>query len=96
MYSNNYNHESVGYADVGYLSDPYKGWSQIGYLFTCGNIVISLRSTKQILVVTSTNHVEILAILEAVCECVWLRSMTQHICGTCGLSFSRGTPIILY
>jgi len=59
FYSNNDNHESVGYADVGYLSDPYKGRSQIGYLFTCGNIVISLRSTKQILVFTLCNHAEI-------------------------------------
>jgi hypothetical protein len=27
---------------------------------------------------------------------VWLRSITQYIRGTCGLSFSRGTPTILY
>jgi hypothetical protein len=54
------------------------------------------RSTKQILVATSSNHAEILAIHEAGRECVWLRSMTQYIHGTCGLSSSRGTSIILY
>ena len=67
FYSNNDNHESVGYIDVGYLFYPYKGRSQISYFFTCGNIIISWRSTKQILVVTlcnnaKINHVKILAI----------------------------------
>jgi hypothetical protein len=46
FYSNNANHELVGYADAGFLSDSHKGWSQTGYLFTCGNTVISWRSTK--------------------------------------------------
>ena len=31
----------VGYADSGYLSDPHKGRSQTGYVFTCGNTAIS-------------------------------------------------------
>ena len=63
--------------------------------FMCGNTAITWRSTKQTLVVTSSNHAEILAIHKASCECVWLRSMTQHIRGTSGLSSSRGTPTIL-
>jgi hypothetical protein len=41
-------------------------------------------------------NIEILAIHEASYECVWLRSMTQYIRRTCGLSFSRGTLTILY
>jgi len=41
-------------------------------------------------------NIEILAIYEASCECVWLRSMTQYIYRTCGLSFSKGTLTILY
>ena len=44
-------------ANVGFLFDLYKGRSQTGYLFTCGNFVISWRFTKQTLVVTSSNHV---------------------------------------
>jgi hypothetical protein len=36
--------------------------SQTGYLFMCGNTAISWRSIKQILVSTSSNHVEILVI----------------------------------
>jgi len=41
----------------------------------CGNSIISWRFIKQILVVTSSNHVEILAMHEASRECMWLRSM---------------------
>ena len=41
FYSNKSNFDLVGYADVGYLSDPHKARSQIGYLFTCGGTAIS-------------------------------------------------------
>ena len=34
---------------------------------------------KQTMVVTSSNHSEIIAIHEASRECIWLRSMIQHI-----------------
>ena len=46
----------TGYADAGCLSDPHKPRSQTGYVFTCGGTVISWRSQKQTLVVTSSNH----------------------------------------
>ena len=32
----------LGYADAGYLLDPYKGRSQTGYVFNCNSIAISL------------------------------------------------------
>ena len=54
----------VGYANSGYLSDHHKGQSQIDYMFLSSNAVISWCSTKQILVATSANHVEILALYE--------------------------------
>ena len=79
FYSNESKSELIGYADAGYLSDPHKARSQIGYLFTCGDTAISWRSMKQTLVATSLNHAEIIAIHEASRECVWLRSITQHI-----------------
>ena len=43
-----YSKESTlkGYADYGYLYDPYKARSQTEYVFTCGNTAISWRSTK--------------------------------------------------
>ena len=73
--------ELVGYADAGYRSDPHKGRSQTGYIFTYGNIAISWRSTKQTLAATSSNHAELLALHEASRECVWLRSLVHHIRG---------------
>ena len=91
FYSNKSNFDLVGYADSGYLSDPHKARSQTGYLFTCGETAISWRSMKQTIRVISSNHAEILAIHEASRECVWLRSMTQHIRETCGLSSSKNS-----
>ncbi|XP_068323148.1 secreted RxLR effector protein 161-like [Pyrus communis] len=55
----------VGYADVGYLSGSHRAHSHIGYAFTVGDTAISWRSTEQMLVVTSSNHAEILALHEA-------------------------------
>ncbi|XP_048422759.1 uncharacterized protein LOC125469456 [Pyrus x bretschneideri] len=55
----------VGYADAGYLSNPHWARSQMGYVFTVGDIVISWTPTKQMLVATSSNHAEILALRKA-------------------------------
>jgi hypothetical protein len=56
FYSRCSNSQLVGYADAGFLFDLHKGRSQTGYLFTCGNTVISWKSVKQTLVATSSNH----------------------------------------
>ena len=42
------------------MSDPHKAYSQTDYVFTIGNTAISWRSMKQILVVTSSNHAELI------------------------------------
>ncbi|WKA11447.1 hypothetical protein VitviT2T_028944 [Vitis vinifera] len=86
----------IGYVDAGYLSDPHKARSQTGYVFTYGGTTISWRSVKQTMVATSSNHLEILAIHEISRECVWLRSMIQHIQETCGLPSIRGNATILH
>ncbi|GJY77294.1 retrovirus-related pol polyprotein from transposon TNT 1-94 [Tanacetum coccineum] len=86
----------VGYADAGYLSYPHKARSQTGYVFTYGDTAISWRSTKQSLTATSSNHAELIALYEAGRECVWLRSMIQHIQEECGLESIKGNPTILY
>ena len=65
-YSQNSCDVLVGFADAGYLSDPHKGRFQTGYILTMGNTAISWRSTKQILVATSLNHAEIIALHETV------------------------------
>ena len=48
------------------------------------------------MVATSSNHSEILTIHEASRECVWLRSMIQHIQETCGLPSIRGNATKLH
>ncbi len=90
------NPELVGYADAGFMSDPHKGRSQTGYVFTCGGTAISWRSVKQTLSAVSSNHAEILAIHEASRESVWLRSLTGHIRDMCGLTFEKEVPTVLY
>ncbi|KAK2434187.1 putative mitochondrial protein [Trifolium repens] len=88
--------ELIGYADAGYLSDPHKGRSQTGYLFTSGDTTISWRSVKQTITATSSNHAELLALHEASRECVWLRSMIQHIQKNCSLSSGKMQTTIIY
>ncbi|XP_063938117.1 secreted RxLR effector protein 161-like [Daucus carota subsp. sativus] len=73
FYSKDSKIELVGYVDVGYRSDPHKGRSQTGYVFTYGDTAISWRSTKQTPAATSSNHAELLALHETSRECVWLR-----------------------
>ena len=48
------------------------------------------------MVATFSNHSEILAMHEASRECVWLRSMIQHIKKLCGLSSIKNKPTVLY
>ncbi|KAK2443387.1 hypothetical protein QL285_014496 [Trifolium repens] len=88
--------ELTGYADAGYLSDPHNGRSQTGYLFTCGGTTISWRSVKQTITATSSNHAELLSLHEASRECVWLRSLIQHIQESCGVSTERINATVIY
>ena len=43
----------------------------------------------------SSNHAEILSIHEASQECVWLRSVIQHIRRSCGISSEKEAPTVL-
>ena len=88
--------ELLGYTNAGYLSDLHKARSQSGYVFTCGDIAVSWRSVKQTMVATCSNHSELLAIHEASRECMWLRSMIQHIRDSSGLSPISNTATSLY
>ena len=75
FYSKESKQQLPGYADAGYLSDPHKGRSQTGYVFSCNGVTTSWKSIKQTMVATSSNHSKILALHEASRECIWLRSM---------------------
>ena len=56
FYSNELKQQLLGYANVGYLSDPHKVKSQTGYVFNYNGIAISWRLFKQTMVATSSNH----------------------------------------
>lgn len=88
----------VGYADAGYLSDPSSGRSQTGHVFLYGGTSLSWRSVKQMLVATSSNHAEILALYEGAKEAVFLRSVVNHIRTATGQDVLRTTnePTVLY
>ncbi|KAM1500399.1 hypothetical protein ACFX10_022963 [Malus domestica] len=86
----------VGYIDAEYMSDPHMARSQTSYVFTVGGIAIPWRSTKQTLVVTSLNHVEILALHEASRECFWLRAVIEHIRSTSDLTFVIDLPTMIF
>ena len=51
---------------------------------------------KQTIAATSSNHAEILAIHEASRECIWLRSVIQHIREDCGISTGKEAPTVMY
>ena len=53
-----YDSRSELLADARYLSDSHKVSSQTSYLFTCGDTTISWQSTKQSVVVTSSNQLK--------------------------------------
>jgi hypothetical protein len=89
------NSNIIGYIDAGYLFDPHNGRSQTGFVFLHNETTISWKSSKQILVTTSTNHSEIVALYEASRECVWLRRMINHIQQSCGISVID-SPTIIY
>jgi hypothetical protein len=65
-------------------------------VFTYGGTIISWRSTKQTLTATSSNHAELIALYNAGWECVWLRSMIQHIQEECVLESVRENPTVIY
>ncbi|XP_070681703.1 uncharacterized protein [Malus domestica] len=67
-----------------------------GYVFTVKDTAISLRSTKQMLVVTSSNHTEILALHEASRECFWLKAVIEHIRSTNGLTSIVDLPTTIF
>jgi len=96
FYPNDSKIDLISYTDAGYLSDHHNGRSQTGYLFTCGSTTISWRSVKQTIIATSSNHARILALHEASCECVWLRSIIQHVRQTCGLSSGKMKSTTIY
>ena len=62
LYTRNQDMTLMGYLDVSYMFDPHNARSQIDYVFLYGGIAISWRSVKQTMVITFSNHSEIIAL----------------------------------
>nr|GEW85395.1 retrovirus-related Pol polyprotein from transposon TNT 1-94 [Tanacetum cinerariifolium] len=82
--------------DAGYMSDPHIGRPKTGYVSTSFDVAISWRSVKLTMSATLSNLVKILAIHEASRECVWLRSVIQHIRELCRISSGQEATIVLH
>jgi hypothetical protein len=65
-------------------------------MFTYDDTVISWRSTKKTLTATSSNHAELISLYDVGRECVWLRSMIQHIQEEYVLESVRENPTMTY
>lgn len=80
-----------------YSSSPTRRhWNYVKYIFRYLQAISWRRTVKQTLVATSSNHVEILTIREASQEYVLLRSMINHIQGSCGLNLENKVPTTLF
>jgi hypothetical protein len=64
-------------------------------MFLYGGTVISWKSCKHILIGTSTNHSEIIALCEVAREYAWLRTVINHIQLSCGIE-PIGSSTIIY
>ena len=56
--------------------------------------MIFWKSTKHMIVATSTNYSEIITLFEASKKYTWLRRMTNHVMNSCGVE-STPSPIII-
>jgi hypothetical protein len=95
LFHKNQESKLIGYADVGYLSDPRNVSSQTEYMFLHGGTTIYWKSCKQTLVATSTNHSKIVVLYEALRECAWLCRIIDHIQKSCGIGAIE-SPTIIY
>ena len=68
----------------------------MGYIFIYSSAIMSWRSIKRTMIITSSNYLEILSIHEANHGCVWLRSMIQHIRESCRLPSIKDNIIKLH
>ncbi|PHT55204.1 Retrovirus-related Pol polyprotein from transposon TNT 1-94 [Capsicum baccatum] len=65
----------VGYIDSDFAGDHDKRRSLPGYVFTIGGCAISWKATLQTTFALSTTEAEYMAIIEALKEAIWLKSL---------------------
>ena len=94
LYSRDEATRFVGYADVGYKSDPKSGKSQTGYIFLKNGAPISWKSAKQSMTATSTNHAELIAFHEASRKLVWLCTVERLITSQTCIEIAKEPTVI--
>jgi hypothetical protein len=75
----NGNLKLLGWSDSDYIGDLDDRKSTSGYVFMLGTGAISWSSKKQPIVILSTTEAEYVAAASCACQCIWLRSILNHL-----------------
>jgi hypothetical protein len=81
---------------VSYLSDPHQGKSQTCYVFLRQEAMLFWKSMEQSLTITSSGHLEIIAMHETSHDCIWLQIVNGFIKGYCGFPDVPKFPKVIY
>jgi hypothetical protein len=68
-----------GWSDSDYAGDYDDRKSTSGYIFTMGTSAICWSSKKQPIVTHSTTEAEFVSAASCACQCIWVRSILQHL-----------------
>jgi hypothetical protein len=68
-----------GWSDSDYAGDYDDRKSTSGYIFTMGTSAICWSSKKQPIVTLSTTEAEFVSAASCACQCIWVRSILQHL-----------------
>jgi hypothetical protein len=68
-----------GWSDSDYAGDHDDRKSTSGYIFTMGTSAICWSSKKQPIVTLSTTEAEFVSAASCACQCIWVRSILQHL-----------------
>jgi hypothetical protein len=85
-----WNHWIAGYSDADWGGDTDTRRSTSGYIFTLDGNVVSWKSRRQPVVALSTAEAELIAVVEAIKEALYLRSFLVE------LKFPVEEPIVIY